>query len=95
MNESVQPSSVDDNPDSIFDSIVADETFNNDIDVEELEYEITNSYIIDEDDLDDLPDEERRFLEEQSHRLPPVPEGKIVSVKMVNFARDVTKAYRL
>jgi hypothetical protein len=95
MNESVQPSSVDDNPDSIFDSIVADETFNNDIDVEELEYEITNSYIIDEDDLDDLPDEERRFLEEQSHRLPPVPEGKIVSVNMVNFARDVTKAYRL
>jgi len=95
MNESVQPSSFDDNPDSIFDSIVADETINNDIDVEELEYEITNSYIIDEDDLDDLPDEERRFLEEQSHRLPPVPEGKIVSVNMVNFARDVTKAYRL
>lgn len=62
MNESVQPSSFDDNPDSIFDSIVADETINNDIDVEELEYEITNSYIIDEDDLDDLPDEEHRFL---------------------------------
>ncbi len=68
---------------------------NNDIDVEELEYELTNSYFIDEDDVDDLPDIERRFLEEQSHRLPPVPEGKIVSVNMVNFARDVTKAYRL
>jgi hypothetical protein len=68
---------------------------NNDIDVEELEYELTNSYFIDEDDVDDLPDEERRFLEEQSHRLPPVPEGKIVSVNIVSFARDVTKAYRL
>jgi hypothetical protein len=78
MNESVQLSSVDDNPDSTFDSIVADETLHNDIDVEELEYELTNSYIIDDDDIDDLPDEERRFLEEQSHQLPPVPEGKIV-----------------
>lgn len=44
-----------------------------------------NSTVVDDED-DGLLLKEHVFLEEQSHRLPPVPEGKIVTPSMVNFA---------
>ena len=94
MNDSEEPSSAD-NPESIWDSIVEEEALHNLEDPEELEYEMLNS--VHDEDVDDygLTPEERYYFDEQSHRLPPVPEGKMVSPAMINFVRGVTKAYRL
>jgi hypothetical protein len=87
-------------PEGIFDSILQDEFENNDEDQEELEYEFMMDELdISDDELEEndnnLLPEERAFVQEQSHRIPPVPEGKVVSPAMLNFIRTVTKAYRL
>ena len=64
-----------------------------------LQYEMQNNLqdVAAPDELEDiqLSPEELLFLEKEANKLPPVPEGKIVSPSMVNFARTVTKAYRL
>jgi len=87
-------------PEGIFDSILQDEFENDDEDQEELEYEFMMDELdISDDELEEndnnLLPEERAFVQEQSHRIPPVPEGKVVSPAMLNFIRTVTKAYRL
>ena len=87
-------------PEGIFDSILQDEFENDDEDQEELEYEFMMDELdISDDELEEndnnLLPEERAFVQEQSHRFPPVPEGKVVSPAMLNFIRTVTKAYRL
>ncbi len=43
----------------------------------------------------DLSPEDIEFLQSEGNKLPPVPEGKEMSPAMLNFARTVTKAYRL
>jgi hypothetical protein len=42
-----------------------------------------------------LTPEELEYLEKEGDNLPPLPEGKYMSQSMLNFARTVTKAYRL
>jgi len=87
-------------PEGIFDSILQDEFENDDEDQEEVAYEFMMDELdISDDELEEndnnLLPEERAFVQEQSHRFPPVPEGKVVSPAMLNFIRTVTKAYRL
>jgi len=89
-----------DEPEGIFESILQDEFENDDEDQEELEYEFVMDRLdISNDELEDndnnLLPEERAFVQEQSHRFPPVPEGQAISPAMLNFIRTVTKAYRL
>ena len=71
--------------DEIFDYIVQYEEENNLQDIsspDELE------------DID-LSPEDIEFLQSEGNKLPPIPEGKEMSPAMLNFARTVTKAYRL
>ena len=71
--------------DEIFDYIVQYEEENNLQDIsspDELE------------DID-LSPEDIDFLQSEGNKLPPIPEGKEMSPAMLNFARTVTKAYRL
>ena len=42
-----------------------------------------------------LTPEELEYLEKEGSKLLPLPEGKSMSQSMLNFARTVTKAYRL
>lgn len=64
-----------------------------------LQYEEENNLqdIASPDEMEDidLSPEEVEFLEKEGNKLPPVPEGKAVSPAMLNFARTITKAYRL
>ncbi len=60
-----------------------------------LQYEMQNNIqdVAAPDELEDI--QELIFLEKEANKLPPVPEGKMVSSSLVNFARTVTKTYRI
>jgi hypothetical protein len=42
-----------------------------------------------------LSPEDEVFVTKHGNKLPPVPKGKELSPTMINFARGLTKAYRL